>query len=124
KIDYPDHSVRRLEFGFQDQRIPPITLHGTVFRVRWSDLPPSVSLIPQQSGKQGPGVEARHAKPVDRTVLADQCSRFQIADKAVILELHRKHTIAPAAECRSISILDFGSGKEQQTPEPKTKASP
>src|SRR5262249_46089741 len=39
-------------------------------------------------------IKPRHAQPIDRTILADQCGRLQVANQGIILDSQRHDGLA------------------------------
>ena len=66
--------------------VPPLGVGHLAVR---REQPAAVPLVAEQRREAGVRVEAGQAEPVDRAVAADERSRLQVADQAVVLELHR-----------------------------------
>ncbi len=87
EVDEPHGTVVRLQLGLEDERVAPVPAvrrterHPRAAIVQWP-----FSASPRSAAKQRARVEARQAQPVDGAVTADERSRLQVADEAVVLD--------------------------------------
>jgi hypothetical protein len=75
------------KFSFEDERsraIAPADAENRVFR---RNEPASVFCCPEQAGKARGRIKTRPTQPIDRTIAADQGSRFAVADQRIIFDL-------------------------------------
>ena len=92
EIDKQDSAFVVLEGGLQDQRAIAVGAGAAGFAHR-CNAPVSLVFVPQKGGHACGGGEGGPAEPVDRTLLADQCGSFAVADKCVVLNAssHYRH---------------------------------
>jgi len=73
-----------LEFGFEDKRARTVAPAHAEHRMLRRNQPPSILGRPEQGGKARRRIETGPAQPIDRTVAADQGSRFAVADERIV----------------------------------------
>ncbi len=96
EIDDIDRAAIGFVARFEHQRLAPIASPRRPALGGGSKLPAAVLGCAEQGGEAGVGIEARHAKPIDRAVAADQCRRLVVADQGVILDFRRHRRSAPS----------------------------
>src|SRR5262249_36441625 len=86
EVDQADRSRVRLELGLEDESVPAVLPARRPELAGRLEGPVAVLRGPEERREHGSRIEAREAKPVDRSFAAHERRRLEITDEPVVLD--------------------------------------
>lgn len=98
----PNRSGVGLPPSVQDTGVVSIGSTGALLRAHRCDTPKAVVVSADQGSEACGGIEARKAEPVDRPILGDHGSAFEVSYKGVVLDWFTHNRNTPSNTSRSL----------------------
>src|SRR5262245_7855688 len=88
EVDDAYYAFVGLELSLENESPGSVPARARAHVAGWSEQPAAVTLVPQQRGETGRGIEPWKAQPVHGSVAANERRSLEIPDQAIVLDPH------------------------------------